>query len=78
MSKSIWAAITQDDESGELDVTLHDREGDAQCAIMNEVHELYGDDYVDNPPPDEFDEELLSQWCGDNLINFNWRVKEIR
>lgn len=72
---ALWAAITMDDASGELDVTLWDSQKAAQAAILDELVELYADLGFDVPT--DYDVEEISSWCADNLIRFNWRIKPI-
>lgn len=73
--KTIWLALTCDDASGELDASAHASEDDAKSAIMNELHELYGELFNDDPPPDEYDPEIISNWISDNMIKFSWSVR---
>lgn len=72
---SVWVAITSDDQSQELDCSLHTSEDDAKCAVMTELHELYGHIFNDDPPPDEYDVEQITSWLADNNVRFTWSIR---
>lgn len=73
--RTVWVALTWTGGDGELDCSLHATEDDAKCAVVNELHERFGESFNDYPPPDEYDPAQIMSWMQDNLVEFNWSVR---
>lgn len=61
--------------NGDLDVSLHDSEEAAQCELMNNLSEIFGDDYDD--VPEEYDPIDISEWLSENGESFSWNIQEV-